>query len=125
MKTPTSTSPFVPRDTPSSTSKKVRYALIGLGHIAQTAVIPGFSQTSNSELAALVSSDDTKLRLLKKRHPHVRTFHDDELEGCLQDPDIDAVYIALPNDMHRDCALQAARAGKHILCEKPLALDAR
>lgn len=125
MKTPTSTSPFVLPITAASTPKKVRYALIGLGHIAQTAVIPGFDQTTNSELAALVSGDDTKLRTLKKKHPQTRTFHYDELEECLQDPAIDAVYIALPNDMHRDCAIQAARAGKHILCEKPLALHAR
>ena len=124
MKSPSSTAPFAPA-TSTSSSKKVRYALIGLGHIAQTAIIPGFNQTTNSELAALVSSDNTKLRILKKRHPEVRTFTDDELQGCLQDPKIDAVYIALPNDMHRACALQAARAGKHILCEKPLALDAR
>jgi glucose-fructose oxidoreductase len=104
---------------------KVRYALVGLGHIAQTAVLPGFTQAKNSELVALVSGDRTKLSTLKEKYNVARTYTYAEFDQCLADPQIDAVYIALPNDLHIDCALRAAAARKHILCEKPVATSAR
>jgi glucose-fructose oxidoreductase len=108
-----------------SPAAKVRYAVVGLGHIAQTAVLPGFAQAKNSELAALVSGDWKKLRKLKKQYEVARTFTYEEFDECLADPEIDAVYVALPNDLHLDCVLRAAAARKHILCEKPLATNAR
>jgi len=106
-------------------TRKVRYAVVGLGHIAQTAVIPGFAQVKNAELAALVSGDPEKLAELQKQHPQAKTYSYEQFDDCLADPAIDAVYIALPNDLHVDCALQAIAAGKHVLCEKPLAAHAR
>jgi glucose-fructose oxidoreductase len=109
-------------------SQKIRYAVVGLGHIAQVAVLPGFATAKNSELAALVSGDARKLRELKKKYPGVKTYRYDDFDACLAEADLHAVYIALPNDQHLDCALRAMAAGKHVLCEKPLALtpaDAR
>lgn len=110
---------------PTRTAGKVRYAVVGLGHIAQAAVLPGFAHAKNSELAALVSGDRRKLTQLKKKYSVPRVYTYREFQKCLEDPEIDALYIALPNDLHLDCALQAAAAHKHILCEKPLALTAR
>jgi predicted dehydrogenase len=105
-------------------AKKVRYAVVGLGHIAQVAVLPGFENARrNSELAALVSDDPVKLRTLGRNYKVTQTFGYDEYEACLHSGEIDAVYIALPNNQHRDFAIRAARAGIHVLCEKPLALD--
>ena len=101
--------------------KQVRYAVVGLGHIAQTAVLPAFEHARrNSTLAALVSEDETKLRELAERHQVPHTFRD--YEECLRSDEVDAVYIALPNHLHCEYAVRAAEAGKHVLCEKPLAV---
>jgi predicted dehydrogenase len=104
----------------SSSSRKIRFAVVGLGHIAQVAVLPAFKHAGKAELAALVSGDPKKLKKLGRQYGVSQTFSYDEFDRCLADPAIDAVYIALPNDLHCDCALRAAAAGKHILCEKPL-----
>lgn len=109
-------------------SRKIRFAVVGLGHIAQVAVLPGLKKARQAELAALVSGDARKLKTLAAKHGVTRTFSYDTFDQCLADPEIDAVYVALPNDLHCDCVLRAAAAGKHILCEKPLAensVDAR
>lgn len=96
---------------------------MGLGYIAQGAVLPAFQNASkNSELVALVSDDATKLKFLKEKYKVPLTYTYDEYDDCLRSGEIDAVYIALPNDMHKEYAIRAARAGIHILCEKPLAL---
>lgn len=100
---------------------KVRYAVVGLGYIAQAAVLPSFAHARrNSSLHAIVSGSTEKLNQLgdKYRVP-VRASYD-EYERCLQE--VDAVYIATPNSKHADYAVRAAKAGKHVLCEKPLAV---
>jgi predicted dehydrogenase len=105
---------------------RVRYALAGLGNIAQTAVLPGFlNAKANSELVALVSDDPKKLKTLAKAYNVKDCYSYDQYDACLASRKIDAVYIALPNHMHREFAVRAARAGVHVLCEKPLALDER
>jgi glucose-fructose oxidoreductase len=101
---------------------KVRYAVVGLGHIAQSAVLPGFKNAeNNSELVAFVSDDPVKHQRLGKRYHVVNTHTYKEYDALVKSGAIDAVYIALPNSMHRDFAIRAARAGIHVLCEKPLA----
>jgi glucose-fructose oxidoreductase len=103
-------------------SKAVRYAVVGLGHIAQNAVLPAFAHADNSELAALVSDDTRKLKALAKQYRVQSTFSYDEYEACLET--VDAVYIALPNSMHAEYTIRAAQAGVHVLCEKPMAVTA-
>jgi predicted dehydrogenase len=100
--------------------KKIRYAVIGLGHIAQTAVLPAFKHAGNSELAALITGDPKKDRELSK-HYEVKAYNYDDLESALETEGIDAVYIATPNMLHREHAERAAGAGAHVLCEKPMA----
>src|SRR5918996_825862 len=100
---------------------KVRYAVVGLGYIAQAAVLPSFAHARrNSSLHAIVSGSTEKLNEVgdKYRIP-VRATYDD-YERCLQE--VDAVYLCTPNSEHSDYAARAAQAGKHILCEKPLAV---
>lgn len=102
---------------------KVRYAVVGLGHIAQVAVLPAFAHAKkNSQLVALVSSDEEKLKKLGRKYGVKRLVSYEQYDELLASGDIDAVYIALPNHLHRDYAVRAAGAGVHVLCEKPLAV---
>lgn len=108
-----------------SQGKTVRYAVIGLGHIAQAAVLPAFKHAKrNSRLAALVSSEPKKLKQLSRRYGVQRTCGYDGVDELFASGEIDAVYIALPNDMHKEYTVRAARAGLHVLCEKPMAVSA-
>ena len=102
-------------------ANQVRYAVVGLGHIAQVAVLPAFAHARrNSAVTALVSDDAAKLRALSKRYRIRGTFSYDEYEACLEQ--VDAVYIALPNHLHAEYTIRAAEAGVHVLCEKPMAV---
>src|SRR5262245_44231498 len=105
-------------------ARKVRYAVVGLGHIAQVAVLPAFAHARrNSVLVALVSDDAKKLAKLAKQYGvEIRRSYE-EYGELLRSGEVDAVYIALPNDMHRDYSVRAAEAGVHVLCEKPLATN--
>jgi len=104
----------------------VRYAVIGLGHIAQVAVLPGFEHARrNSKLVALVSGDGDKLSKLSRNYGVEHAWAYEELDDRLRQDLVDAVYIALPNHLHCAFAVRAARAGIHVLCEKPLALSER
>jgi len=107
-------------------SRRIRYAVVGLGHIAQAAVLPAFKHAaSNSELVALVSGEPRKLKKLGQRYRVRKLCGYDEVDELFQSGEIDAIYIALPNDQHREYAVRAARAGLHVLCEKPMAVRAR
>jgi predicted dehydrogenase len=102
-----------------TSSKSVRYAVVGLGHIAQVAVLPAFAHARNSRLSALISGDRQKRAKLSKKYT-VPAFSYDAYEECLGQ--VDAAYIALPNSMHAEFTIRAANAGVHVLCEKPLAV---
>src|SRR3954463_4681827 len=101
----------------------IRYAVVGCGHIAQVAVLPAFGNARrNSKLAAIVSGDPVKRDELKKKYDIPRALDYGAYDALLKSGDIDAVYIALPNSLHAEYAERAARAGIHVLCEKPMAL---
>jgi predicted dehydrogenase len=102
---------------------KVRFAVVGLGYISQVALLPAFAQASNSELVALVSDDPVKLKKLGTKYRVTRRCSYDDYDDLLRSGEIDAVYIGLPNTMHADFANRAAKAGIHILCEKPMAVS--
>jgi predicted dehydrogenase len=103
--------------------RQVRYAVVGLGHIAQVAVLPAFANARrNSRLAALVSGDPEKLAAMAEKYGPAKTCGYDGYDALLASGEIDAVYLALPNSHHADYAVRAARAGIHVLCEKPMAV---
>jgi predicted dehydrogenase len=105
----------------SSSRGPIRYAVVGLGHIAQVAVLPAFRHAQrNSRLVALVSDDARKRAVVGRKYRVDRTYRYDQYEACLEG--VDAVYIALPNSMHAEYTIRAARAGVHVLCEKPMAV---
>lgn len=102
--------------------RKIRYAVVGLGYISQIAILPAFKHaTENSELTALVSSDPEKLKKLSRKYRVPNKYSYEQYGDCLKSGEIDAVYIALPNHMHRAYAEAAAEAGVHVLLEKPMA----
>ncbi len=104
-------------------ARRIRYAIVGLGHIAQVAVLPAFAHArSNSDVTALVSDDPEKLRQISKKYRVPYTYTYKQFDQCLRDGHIDAVYIALPNHLHCEYAVRAAKAGIHVLCEKPMAV---
>jgi predicted dehydrogenase len=103
-------------------AKVVRYAVVGLGYISQSALLPAFAHARNSKLTALVSGDPKKLKLIGRRYG-VQNLHGYETyDDLMKSGDIDAVYIGLPNHMHREYTVRAAETGIHVLCEKPLAV---
>lgn len=100
----------------------MRFAVVGLGYIAQVAVLPAFAHAARDcELVALVSDDAEKLRKLGKRYRVPHTFDYADYDELLHGGLIDAVYIALPNHLHFEYTRRAAAAGIHVLCEKPMA----
>jgi glucose-fructose oxidoreductase len=104
-----------------SLKRPIRYAVVGLGHIAQVAVVPAFRHARrNSALVAVVSGDRAKRREVARRYRIDQTFSYDQFDDCLRA--VDAIYLALPNSMHAEYTIRAARAGVHVLCEKPMAV---
>lgn len=101
----------------------VRYAVVGQGYISQIAVLPSFENArKNSELAAIVSDDPLKLKKLSRKYDVEHTAGYDDFERCLEESGAEAVFIALPNHLHREFTERAARLGVHVLCEKPMAV---
>lgn len=106
--------------------RKIRYAVIGQGYISQVAVLPAFAHAlKNTRLVALVSDDPVKLESLSATYGVERTAGYADYDALMASGEVDAVYIALPNHMHLDYTLRAARAGVHVLCEKPMAVTER
>ncbi len=104
--------------------KQIGYAVIGLGALARAAVLPAFAHAAeNSRLVAVVSGDRAKAQALAQTF-RATAYHYEELRQCLQRDDVNAVYIALPNSLHCDYAVEAARAGVHVFCEPPMAITA-
>src|SRR5690242_2280725 len=99
----------------------IRYAVVGLGHFAQTSVLPAFKRLHGADLCALVSGDPEKLATLGRKYkvPLVASY--EEYDALLATGDIDAVYLVLPNALHAQYAVRAAQAGVHVVCEKPMA----
>jgi predicted dehydrogenase len=103
-------------------SRKLRWGVISTSNIGRVAVIPAIRAAKNSELVAVASRDAEKGRDFAQRLNIPRSYG--SYEALLAAQDIEAVYIPLPNSLHREWAIKAAQSGKHILCEKPLALNA-
>ena len=104
-----------------ATFKPVGYAVMGLGRFTQRAILPGFRHSKKAKLMALVSGDRSKAKLVARKFGAGTTYGYDELAACLSNPQVEAVYIATNNASHAHYAIEAANAGRHVLCEKPMA----
>ncbi len=104
-----------------ASSKRVGYAVVGLGRIAEWAVLPAFRHSKKAKLIALVSGDEKKARRLAGTFGASDYYTYDDYPLCLSHPQVEAVYIATNNGTHCEYTMRAAAAGKHVLCEKPMA----
>jgi len=102
--------------------RKVKWGVLGVAKIAVEKVIPAMQRGEVSEVAAIASRDGARARAAADQLGIPRAFG--AYEDLLADPEIDAVYNPLPNELHVPWTLRALAAGKHVLCEKPIALDA-
>jgi len=103
--------------------RQLRWGVLGCAGIAKRAVIPGIRQSRTGVVAAIASRDENKAKETAKEFDIPAAYG--SYEALLEDPNIDAVYIPLPNHLHKEWTIRAAEAGKHVLCEKPIALNAR
>lgn len=106
----------------STENKPVRWGIVGLGWASSDFVAPAMINSPRSEIVACLGSTPEKSKAFAERFNVTRTHAD--LPALMNDPGIDAVYIALPNAMHHEAVLAGARAKKHMLCEKPFAMHA-
>jgi predicted dehydrogenase len=102
--------------------RPVGYAVLGLGTLAQTAILPAFRGMQRARLVALVSRDPEKARRLAALHDVPYCYN--ALDDCLANPEVEVVYIATPPGKHLQEVETVALAGRHVLCEKPLAVTA-
>jgi predicted dehydrogenase len=108
---------------PLPPDKRIGYAVVGLGHLALTDVMPAFGACKLSRAVALVSGDPQKASIVAQQYGiNPRSIYDyKNFDDIANNKEVDAVYIILPNGMHHEYTIRAARAGKHVLCEKPMA----
>lgn len=104
----------------SDPARSVRYAIVGLGDIAQEDMMPGVRHTGNSEITALVTSDPLKARKLGEKYDVEATYSYQDYEKALGSGLFDAIYLATPNWRHAEFIVPALQAGVHVLTEKPL-----
>lgn len=101
---------------------KVRWGIMSTARHGMGTVIPAIQESKSGEVVAIASRDAARARLQAKQLG-IATSHG-SYEALLADPNVDAIYIPLPNHLHKPWAIKAAQAGKHVLCEKPIALNA-
>lgn len=98
----------------------LRFGILGYARIARLHLIPAMLEAKNAVPYAIASTNPEKLKQAQADFPFQKAY--DNYNSLLKDPNVDAVYIPLPNSLHKEWTIKAARAKKHVLCEKPMAL---
>lgn len=104
-------------------NEKLGVALVGLGSYSSGQLAPALQETRLCRLAGVVTGTPSKEKEWAERHsiPSANIYNYETFDRIADNPDIDIVYVVLPNSMHADYTVRAARAGKHVICEKPMA----
>jgi glucose-fructose oxidoreductase len=112
------------QDTPA---RRLGYALVGIGSLTMNQILPAFARCQHARPVALVSGDAEKARRVGAQYgiPERSLYSYDTYDRIADNPDIDIVYVVLPNSMHAEYTIRALKAGKHVLCEKPMANTAQ
>ncbi len=107
-------------------AKKLGWALVGLGSLSTDQIAPALLKCQHSKLTAIVTGTPDKAAKWKARYgiPDRHHYDYDNFDTIISNPEVDVVYIVLPNSMHEEFTLRAAAAGKHVFCEKPMANNA-
>ncbi len=107
--------------------KRVGYAIVGLGNLSLGQILPGFGSSKYGMPVALVSGDADKAKKVALQYgiDPKNIYNYQNFDNIKNNPEIDAVYIVLPNSLHEEYVVRAAKAGKHVLCEKPMATSAK
>jgi predicted dehydrogenase len=102
-------------------------ALVGLGNYSTHQLAPALEQTRNCRLAGIVTGTPTKAEKWKRKYriPDKNIYNYQNFDSIRDNPDIDIVYVVLPNSMHAEFTIRAAAAGKHVICEKPMAISVK
>lgn len=116
---------LIPQALAQTTERRVRYAIVGLGRISVNSFMPALKASSNSAITALVSGSPEKARRLAAQYgvPERSIYSYEQFDRIRENASVDAVYIGLPNGMHAEYTIRAAQSGKHVLCEKPMAIS--
>ncbi|WP_461077225.1 Gfo/Idh/MocA family protein [Spirosoma flavus] len=112
-----------PTPTPLSEDQRVGYALVGLGHLTLNQILPAFGACKKSKVVALVSGSPEKMQKVAAQYgiKQESCYSYADYDKLRDNKDVQAIYIVLPNGMHAEYTIRGAQAGKHILCEKPMA----
>ena len=112
---------------PFAPDERVGFAVVGLGRLSLEQLLPAFAQCKKAKLTALVSGAPDKAKQVAAQYGiSEKNIYDYQNYDKLKDnPDVQAIYIVLPNGMHREFVVRGAAAGKHILCEKPMATSSK
>lgn len=110
----------------SGKQKKVGIALVGLGYYSTDLLAPALQETHTAYLAGIVTGTPSKEKIWMEKYgiPEKNVYNYENFDEIADNPDIDIVYVVLPNFMHKEFTTRAAKAGKHVICEKPMALNA-
>ncbi|GAA0263034.1 Glucose--fructose oxidoreductase [Methylorubrum aminovorans] len=119
----TADTPSGPPPAPLPPSERVGFAIVGLGRLSLEELLPAFAECKKARPVALVSGSPEKLKTVARQYgiPEKACYDYAGFDRIRDNPEIKAVYIVLPNAMHREFVERAAAAGKHVLCEKPMA----
>jgi predicted dehydrogenase len=108
-------------------SRRIGFAIVGLGHLSLNQILPAFGKTKYAKPAALVSGDRVKAAKVAAQYgiEESSIYNYRNYESIARNPDVQVLYIVLPNSMHAEYVMRGAKLGKHILCEKPMATHAK
>ncbi|WP_317168007.1 Gfo/Idh/MocA family protein [Spirosoma taeanense] len=111
--------------TESGAARKLGIALVGLGKYSEGQLAPALEKTKRCRLSGIVTGTPEKAEKWKKKYniPDKNVYNYQTFDQIADNPDIDIIYVVLPNPMHAEYSIRAAQAGKHVICEKPMAMN--
>lgn len=102
--------------------RKINWGILGCAGIAERALVPAIKESGSGALFGIAARDEKRAASWVRKHGFAKSYRN--YQELLDDPAVDAIYNPLPNHLHAEWSIRASRAGKHVLCEKPMAMNA-